>query len=94
MASSLPHLFTLSKNTNRIFEQSKSNNTVLKESDITKLNVTPITLPPNFNGRLEPGQSHVINLWLRAPATKGAALVDLLFYYENMNSESIPRFVV
>lgn len=95
MSSSLPHLFSLSSATpvfsNNTSDDSTSDNPPAREREIRKNHVIPITLPTSFNGRLEPGQSHTINLWLRAPSSKGTALVDLMFYYENVNINSIPR---
>jgi hypothetical protein len=31
-------------------------------------------------------------MWLRAPDTKGTANLEMLFYYENANGNSNPRY--
>ena len=54
--------------------------------------VTQISLPSDMAGRLSPGQTHTVHMWLRAPDTKGATNLEMLFYYENVNSNSNPRY--
>lgn len=63
-------------------------NAAVKERWTRRQHVTEIPLP---HGQLEPGKCHSVNLWLRAPDQKGAATIDLLLYYENVDSKSIPR---
>lgn len=41
---------------------------------------------------LFPGQTHAVPMWLRAPDTKGITSIEMLFYYENANSNSNPRY--
>lgn len=89
MASSSPHLFSTTfpetETDDANFENSKT-----KEN---RKHLIPFALPSQFNGKLEPGQSYTMNLWFRAPSTQGSSVVDLLFYYENFNSELIPKYV-
>ncbi|XP_067001319.1 trafficking protein particle complex subunit 8 isoform X2 [Anabrus simplex] len=43
---------------------------------------------------LEPGHMHSVPLWLRAPDTPGSATLDMLVYYENVSTSSVPRYRV
>jgi len=54
--------------------------------------VTQISLPSDMAARLCPGQTHTVHMWLRAPDTKGTMNLEMLFYYENVNSNSNPRY--
>jgi len=54
--------------------------------------VTQISLPSDMAARLCPGQTHTVHMWLRAPDTKGTTNLEMLFYYENVNSNSNPRY--
>jgi hypothetical protein len=54
--------------------------------------VTQISLPKDMVARLCPGQTHTVPMWLRAPDTKGITNLEMLFYYENVNSNSDPRY--
>lgn len=54
--------------------------------------VTQISFPNNMASQLSPGQSHTVPMWLRAPDTKGTTNLEMLFYYENANSSSNPRY--
>lgn len=54
--------------------------------------VTKIHLPPSTNGILNVGETYKMPLWVRAPHRKGNHRLDLLFYYENSNAKSIPRY--
>lgn len=56
------------------------------------LQVTQIFLPSDMAARLFPGQTHTVHMWLRAPDTKGTTNVEMLFYYENVNRSSNPRY--
>ena len=53
---------------------------------------TKIVLPEAWNGILEPGMKHTVPLWIRAPHTKGNHRLDLLFYYENAEPRSLPKY--
>lgn len=50
--------------------------------------VTPLM---KSDKRLEAGRLSVFNLWLKAPEDKGSAVIDLLIYYENIDSSCVPR---
>lgn len=54
--------------------------------------VTQISFPNNMTAQLSPGQTHTVPMWLRAPDTKGTKNLEMLFYYENANGNSIPRY--
>jgi hypothetical protein len=54
--------------------------------------VTQISLPSHMVAHLSPGQIHTVPMWLRAPDTKGITNIEMLFYYENANSNSNPRY--
>jgi hypothetical protein len=54
--------------------------------------VTQISLPDHMVALLSPGQTHTVPMWLRAPDTKGTANIEMLFYYENVDSNSNPRY--
>jgi hypothetical protein len=54
--------------------------------------VTQISFPNNMAGQLSPGQTHTVPMWLRAPDTKGTTNLEMLFYYENANGSSNPRY--
>jgi hypothetical protein len=54
--------------------------------------VTQISLPDNMADKLSPGQTHTVPMWLQAPDTKGTTKLDMLFYYENENNNSNPRY--
>lgn len=88
MASTVPHLFSQVTSTGEGCSEAAFDWTVPSESN-TYCN--QITLPENLNGRLEPGQSHNMNLWIKAPSVPGRTALDLLFYYENVNTPSVPR---
>lgn len=53
--------------------------------------VTKISLPPEKNDTLLVGDSFKMTLWVCAPHKKGNHRLDLLFYYENSVSKSIPK---
>jgi hypothetical protein len=54
--------------------------------------VTQISFPKNMAAQLSPGQTHAVPMWLRAPDTKGTTNLEMLFYYENANGCSNPRY--
>ncbi|KAL3290126.1 hypothetical protein HHI36_023491 [Cryptolaemus montrouzieri] len=61
----------------------------VREKIARKNHITFIPLP---NGILNSGQTTSIAIWLKAPSLKGPYSIDLLIYYENVNSKSIPRY--
>jgi hypothetical protein len=54
--------------------------------------VTQISLQNHLVAHLSPGQTHTVPMWLRAPDTKGTTNLEMLFYYESVNSNSNPRY--
>ncbi|KAF7386777.1 hypothetical protein HZH66_011229 [Vespula vulgaris] len=72
---------------------SLGNEDILDEHSLKKSNkaVTKILLPSDKNNILNVGDVHKMPLWIQAPHKKGSHRLDLLFYYENVDSESIPR---
>lgn len=91
LATSVPHLVSYVE-----FRQPAK--TAVDLSDITtpatrekmarKNHVTSVPLAENV---LQPGQTATVNVWVKAPNCKGPAAIDLLFYYENVDKQSIPR---
>lgn len=79
LASTDPKLFTLRK------EDSEPREETTKKSNklITKIPLSSKT------GVLNVGETHKMPLWIRAPYEKGAHRLDLLFYYENVDSRSL-----
>ncbi|KAK2584966.1 hypothetical protein KPH14_002554 [Odynerus spinipes] len=71
-------LFSLGENTFDKHVSKKSNRAVTK-----------ISLPTEKNKILNIGDVHKIPLWIQALHKKGSHRLDLLFYYENVDSESI-----
>lgn len=53
--------------------------------------ITKIPLPSNRN-ILNVGETYTIPLWIRAPHEKGTHRLDLLFYYENIDSKSMIKY--
>ncbi|XP_030756187.1 trafficking protein particle complex subunit 8 [Sitophilus oryzae] len=64
-------------------------NVQVREKLARKNHITTLPLP---NNRLDNGHSISFHLWLRAPANKGPTSIDLLTYYENIDSASIPKY--
>lgn len=62
--------------------------TIVKEKHRRRNHVIPLLQP---NDRFDPGRSCAFNLWLKAPDHKCPAVIDLLIYYENIDSKCIPR---
>lgn len=94
MATSVPHLISFSEfHKNSDLQQYEA----VYEADIPavrdklarKNHITSVPLP---NGVLESEHSTTIYLWLKAPDAKGPAVIDLLIYYENIDSKSIPKY--
>ncbi|XP_024936039.1 trafficking protein particle complex subunit 8 [Cephus cinctus] len=54
--------------------------------------ITKIRLPPSTGGILNVEETHKMPLWIRAPHEKGTHRLDLLFYYENPEANSIPKY--
>lgn len=66
------------------------NNMILADL-ITKKNnrsVTKVILPVSKNGVLNVGETHKMPLWVQAPHVKGTHRLDLLFYYESVESKA------
>ncbi|XP_008543726.1 trafficking protein particle complex subunit 8 [Microplitis demolitor] len=71
-------------------DKSTSNN-YSKDNKINS--VTKIVLP-SMQQVLDVGETFKIPLWIRAPHEKGNHRLDLLFYYENPQAKSTPRYRV
>ncbi|XP_014485657.1 PREDICTED: trafficking protein particle complex subunit 8 [Dinoponera quadriceps] len=50
--------------------------------------VTKIALPGSKNGVLSVGETHETPLWVQAPHEKGTHRLDLLFYYESVETKA------
>lgn len=89
-ATTDPEILTSEFN-NKIYTTNLDNveTAAAKDKLIRKNHVTYVPLSSNS---LVPGQTVSFSLWLKAPPTKGIYSVALLIYYENMNSNSIPRY--
>lgn len=74
LTTSVPELLTSCEFQKKNFEDNKQPR---------QNHVTHVPLP---NGVLQPGQSHSVNIWLKAPKTTGAVSMDLLIYYENCDT--------
>lgn len=85
VSSTNPKLFCLENQLNQI-----------ADTKIIKISspVTKINLPLSNNGLLNIGETFKMPLWIRAPADKGSHRLDLLFYYENPEPKSTPRYRV
>lgn len=77
------------------FREDKQNNVdydletlASKEKLARKNHLAHLKLP---NEKLEPGQTHNFNIWLKAPEEIGLSTIDLLIYYENVRENSVPR---
>jgi len=68
----------------------KYNKIVLADSTAKKSNrsVTKVLLPDSKNGVLNVGETHIMPLWVQAPHVKGTHRLDLLFYYESVESKA------
>ncbi|XP_020281979.1 trafficking protein particle complex subunit 8 isoform X2 [Pseudomyrmex gracilis] len=68
------------------------NSKVVKPEDSTmrksSRSVTKVMLPVSKNGVLNVGETHRMSLWVQAPRDKGTHRLDLLFYYENVESKT------
>lgn len=63
---------------------------MLADSTIKKSSrsVTKVVLPTFMNGALNVGEIHKMPLWVQAPYEKGTHRLDLLFYYESVESKT------
>ncbi|KAG5334145.1 TPPC8 protein, partial [Acromyrmex charruanus] len=82
IASTDAKLFTLG---NTEIDKFASEDSIAKKS--SKL-VTKVTLPVSKNGMLNMGETHKMPLWVQAPHIKGTYRLDLLFYYESVESKA------
>lgn len=92
LASSSPHLLSFCEFTNNkgeFVEVDGLETPAVRDRDARRNHVTKVPLP---NHHLDAGQCHTVTMWLKAPESKGPALVDLIVYYENTNPSSIPRY--
>ncbi|XP_071632774.1 trafficking protein particle complex subunit 8 [Temnothorax longispinosus] len=53
--------------------------------------VTKVILPVSKNGVLNVGETHKMPLWVQAPHVKGTHRLDLLFYYESVESKAASK---
>lgn len=53
--------------------------------------ISKVILPSSKNNMLNVGETHKMPLWLQAPHEKGTHRLDLLFYYESVDSKIIPK---
>ncbi|XP_012275553.1 trafficking protein particle complex subunit 8 isoform X2 [Orussus abietinus] len=56
--------------------------------------VMKIKVPESYGHSLEAGGEFRFTLWIRAPHKKGNHRLDLLFYYENPEPKSVPKYRV
>lgn len=63
---------------------------MLADSTIKKSSrsVTKVALPASMNGALNVGEIYKMPLWVQAPYEKGTHRLDLLFYYESVESKT------
>lgn len=64
---------------------------MIPADSITKKNsrsVTKVILPVSKNDVLNVGETHKMSLWVQAPHVKGTHRLDLLFYYESVESKA------
>lgn len=54
-----------------------------------KNHIIPVVMPEE---QLDSCKSCTFNLWLKAPGSKGPGIIDLLIYYENVDSNSVPHY--
>ncbi|XP_011860429.1 PREDICTED: trafficking protein particle complex subunit 8 [Vollenhovia emeryi] len=53
--------------------------------------VTKVILPASKNGVLNVGETHKMPLWVQAPHVKGIHRLDMLFYYESVESNATSK---
>ncbi|CAG9759362.1 unnamed protein product [Ceutorhynchus assimilis] len=91
IATSVPHLLSnceLKPNVKE-YTVSDGDSIQIKDKLARKNHITTIPLPDNI---LESGQTISFHIWIKAPSDKGPSIVDLLTYYENIDSKSVPRY--
>ncbi|KOC70233.1 Trafficking protein particle complex subunit 8 [Habropoda laboriosa] len=66
-------------------------NIYLASTDAKLFSLGKIPLPSN-NDTLNIGETYTIPFWIRAPHEKGIHRLDLLFYYENIDSKCTIRY--
>lgn len=91
MATSTPHLLSscdFSKDCHTFDDNTDSESHSAKDKETRRYHITSL---PLSNNQLDPGQSKNINLWIKAPDIIGPAYIDLLIYYENVDSVHIPK---
>lgn len=90
LATSVPHLISACEfQTKKQYHFTPVECTATRDRLARKNHVIPLNLP---EGQLGSDKCATFNLWLRAPQEKGPAIIDLLIYYENVESNSIPRY--
>lgn len=91
LATSTPHLLSscdFSEDCHTVDETVDSESPVAKERESRKYHITHL---PLSNQQLDPGQCKNINIWIKAPDIMGPAYIDLLIYYENVDTVNIPK---
>lgn len=63
-------------------------NPQVREKLARKNHIITLPLP---NNKLDNGQTILFDIWLRAPHQRGSTSIDLLTYYENIDSKSTPK---
>lgn len=90
LATSVPHLVSACEfDTKKTLQYTSIESSAAKEKLARKNHVIPLILP---DGQLDSNKCTSVNLWLKAPADKGPAVIDLLIYYENVNATSVPKY--
>ncbi|XP_019764985.1 trafficking protein particle complex subunit 8 [Dendroctonus ponderosae] len=91
IATSVPHLLSNCElKTNQLEYAIGSDDTPHNKGKKARKNhITTIPLP---SGQLESGQSISFYIWVKAPPVKGPSSIDLLAYYENVDSQRIPKY--
>lgn len=92
MATSTPHLLStcdFSKDCYTSDENVEVETQASREKEARRYHITSL---PLANNQLDPGQSKNISIWIKAPDLIGPAYIDLLIYYENVDSVSIPKY--
>lgn len=82
IASTDAKLFTLG---NAEIDKLGSEDSIARKSSRS---VTKVILPVSKNGILNVGETHKMPLWVQAPHVKGTHRLDLLFYYESVESKA------
>lgn len=90
IATSVPHLVTNCemKPNQMVYTVNEGDSPQVKEKLARKNHISTI---PLAGGQLESSQTISFHIWIKAPQVKGPASIDLLTYYENIDSKSVPR---